>query len=100
MHEHFPPSYTHLHQDTVPYVTTFHRIFPFRLLTHFPSEFGGDTLWASGYAAFDKLSPKFRTLIEGLNGVYISAHKYLDRENPNAPADSVERLHPLVRTHP
>jgi len=81
VHEHYPPSYTHLVQDTVP-------------------EFGGDTLWASGYAAYDKLSPTFRTLLEGLKGVYTSAHKYLDKENPNAPPDSVERTHPLIRTHP
>jgi alpha-ketoglutarate-dependent taurine dioxygenase len=43
----YPPGYTHLHQDTVP-------------------EVGGDTLWASGYAAYDKLSPKFQSLIDGL----------------------------------
>ncbi|KAF9516576.1 hypothetical protein BS47DRAFT_1371696 [Hydnum rufescens UP504] len=76
-----PPGYTHLHQDAIP-------------------EFGGDTLWASGYAAYDKLTPTFRTLLEGLNGVYISADKYGDKTNPNAPPDHVERLHPLIRTHP
>jgi alpha-ketoglutarate-dependent taurine dioxygenase len=43
----FPPGYTHLHQDTVP-------------------EVGGDTLWASGYAAYDKLSPTFKKLLDGL----------------------------------
>ncbi|KZO92017.1 TauD-domain-containing protein [Calocera viscosa TUFC12733] len=81
VHEPYPPGVTHLHQDSVP-------------------EVGGDTLWASGYAAYDKLSPTFRKLLDGLNGIYRSAHKYLDKENPDAPPSFVERVHPLVRTHP
>ncbi|WVR03028.1 hypothetical protein IAU60_000017 [Kwoniella sp. DSM 27419] len=56
VHEAYPPGYTHLHQDTVP-------------------EVGGDTLWASGYAAYDKLSPNFKTLLDGLK-------RYKDKENP------------------
>jgi len=43
----YPPGYTHLHQDTIP-------------------ELGGDTLWASGYAAYDKLSPAFKKIVDGL----------------------------------
>jgi len=81
VHEPYPPGVTHLHQDSVP-------------------EVGGDTLWASGYSAYDKLSPTFRKLLDGLNGIYRSANKYLDKENPDAPASFVERVHPLVRTHP
>jgi len=81
VHEAFPPGYTHLHQDTVP-------------------EIGGDTLWASGYSAYDKLSPKFQSLLDGLNGIYRSAHKYKDANNPDAEPKFVERVHPLVRTHP
>ncbi|KZT52647.1 alpha-ketoglutarate-dependent taurine dioxygenase [Calocera cornea HHB12733] len=81
VHEPYPPGVTHLHQDSVP-------------------EVGGDTLWASGYAAYDKLSPTFRKLLDGLNGIYRSAHQYLDKENPDAPPSFVERVHPLVRTHP
>jgi len=81
VHEAFPPGYTHLHQDSVPDV-------------------GGDTLWASGYSAYDKLSPKFRQIIDGLNGIYRSAHKYRDANNPDAEPKYVERVHPLVRTHP
>ncbi|KAF2764514.1 Clavaminate synthase-like protein [Teratosphaeria nubilosa] len=49
---------THLHDDTVPLI-------------------GGDTLWASGYAAYEKLSPDFRQMIDGGS-----------------------MLHPLVRVHP
>ncbi|KAL1412033.1 hypothetical protein Q8F55_003030 [Vanrija albida] len=81
VHEPYPPGYTHLHQDTVPKV-------------------GGDTLWASGYAAYDKLSPAFKKLIDGLNGLYRSAHSYKDESNPDAPPKPVIRAHPLVRTHP
>jgi len=81
VHEAFPPGYTHLHQDTVPAV-------------------GGDTLWASGYAVYDKLSPKFRSILDGLNGIYRSAHKYKDANEPDAPPKYVTRVHPLVRTHP
>ncbi|WVQ82937.1 hypothetical protein IAT38_005073 [Cryptococcus sp. DSM 104549] len=81
VHEAYPPGYTHLHQDTVP-------------------EVGGDTLWASGYAAYDKLSPTFRKRLDGLNGIYRSAHKYKDEKNPDADAQYVTRTHPLIRTHP
>ncbi|WWD22601.1 hypothetical protein CI109_107094 [Kwoniella shandongensis] len=81
VHEAYPPGYTHLHQDTVP-------------------EVGGDTLWASGYAAYDKLSSKFKNIVDGLNGIYRSAHKYKDQENSDADAQYVTRVHPLVRTHP
>ncbi|KAL1408999.1 hypothetical protein Q8F55_005823 [Vanrija albida] len=80
-HEEFPPGYTHLYQDSVP-VT------------------GGDTLWASGYAAYDKLSPTFKRLIEGLNGIYRSANVYPDTSKPNAAPKPILRKHPLVRTHP
>ncbi|WRT63144.1 uncharacterized protein IL334_000047 [Kwoniella shivajii] len=81
VHEAFPPGYTHLHQDTVP-------------------EVGGDTLWASGYAAYDKLSPAFKKVIDGLNGIYRSAHRYKDESDPEGDAKYVTRTHPLVRTHP
>ncbi|WWC90248.1 uncharacterized protein L201_005181 [Kwoniella dendrophila CBS 6074] len=81
VHEAYPPGYTHLYQDTVP-------------------EVGGDTLWASGYAAYDKLSPAFKKVVDGLNGVYRSAHSYKDENNPDADRKPVERTHPLVRTHP
>lgn len=81
VHEAYPPTYTHLHQDSVPPV-------------------GGDTLWATGYGAYDKLSPKFRTLIDGLNGIYRSAHKYRDANNPDAEPQYVNRIHPIVRNNP
>ncbi|KAK0670668.1 putative alpha-ketoglutarate-dependent sulfonate dioxygenase [Cercophora samala] len=81
VHERQPAGITHLHNDTVPPV-------------------GGDTLWASGYGAYEKLSPEFRKFIDGKQAVYRSAHAYLDRENPSAGPKFVERTHPLVRVHP
>lgn len=69
---------SHLHNDAVPGV-------------------GGDTLWASGYAAYDKLSPAFREMIDGRECVYRSAYKFLDREDPVGGPKLVERTHPMVR---
>ena len=81
MHERQPAGITHLHNDTVPPI-------------------GGDTLWASGYGAYEKLSPEFRKFIDGRQAVYRSAHQYLDREDPTAGPRYIERTHPLVRVHP
>jgi alpha-ketoglutarate-dependent taurine dioxygenase len=81
VHELQPAGVTHLHNDAVPAI-------------------GGDTLWASGYAAYSKLSPAFRQIIDGRQAVYRSAHPYLDRDNPQAGPKFVERIHPLVRVHP
>jgi len=43
-------------------------------------------LWASGYAAYEKLSPDFRKIIDGKQAVYTSANTYVLREplSPNA----------------
>ncbi|CRK06959.1 hypothetical protein BN1708_009752 [Verticillium longisporum] len=81
VHELQPAGITHLHNDTAP-----------------PT--GGDTLWASGYSAYEKLSPEFRKIIDGRRAVYRSAHPYLDRDEPNAGPKHIERTHPLVRVHP
>ncbi|EGV61897.1 hypothetical protein PSN45_000591 [Yamadazyma tenuis] len=81
VHEYQPAGITHLHLDSIPDV-------------------GGDTLWASGYAAYDKLSPAFQKFLDGKKAIFRSAHKYLDRENPLAGPQFVEREHLLVRTHP
>ncbi|KAK5791808.1 hypothetical protein VI817_007117 [Penicillium citrinum] len=81
VHERQPAGVTHLHNDAVPTL-------------------GGDTLWASGYSAYEKLSPLFRKIIDGKTAIYRSAHPYLDRENPEAGPKYVEREHPIVRVHP
>lgn len=81
VHEFQPAGITHLHNDTIPSV-------------------GGDTIWASGYAAYDKLSPAFQKFLDGKTAIYRSGHKYFDRQNPLAGLKYIEREHPLVRTHP
>ncbi|KIK56607.1 hypothetical protein GYMLUDRAFT_204569 [Collybiopsis luxurians FD-317 M1] len=81
VHELQPAGITHLHNDTVPPI-------------------GGDTLWASGYSAYEKLSPDFRKIIDGKYAVYRSAHAYLDRNDPEEGPKHIERVHPLVRVHP
>lgn len=81
VHEHQPAGITHLHNDTVPPV-------------------GGDTLWASGYGVYEKLSPAFRAFIDGRTAIYRSAHTYLDRDHPELGPQYIEREHPLVRVHP
>ncbi|GAA5953686.1 hypothetical protein JCM8115_004122 [Rhodotorula mucilaginosa] len=80
-HEAAPPGVTHLHNDTVP-------------------ETGGDTYWASGYTAYDHLSPQFRKIVDGLSAVYRSAHTYPNPDDPEGPRIPIERVHPLVRVHP
>ncbi|KAJ9148669.1 Alpha-ketoglutarate-dependent taurine dioxygenase [Pleurostoma richardsiae] len=81
VHERQPAGITHLHNDAVP-------------------SLGGDTLWASGYAAYEKLSPAFRKIIDGRTAIYRSAHTYLDRADPEAGPKYIEREHPIVRVHP
>lgn len=62
---------------------------------------GGDTMFANMYAAFDALSPGMKTMLRGLNAVYIRKRKGVseewERENRrlNPPV-----AQPLVRVHP
>jgi alpha-ketoglutarate-dependent taurine dioxygenase len=81
VHEHQPAGITHLHNDAIPKV-------------------GGDTVWASGYAAYDKLSPAFQKFLDGKTAIYHSAHHYVDPLNPLKGPKYVEREHPIIRTHP
>lgn len=73
-------------------------------------EHGGDTLWASGIAAFAALSPPLRTLLSGLQAEHAftqSFPEYKHRATPEqharwcqAAANHPPLLHPVVRTHP
>ncbi len=81
VHETNPAGITHLHNDAIP-------------------EVGGDTVWSSGYAAYDKLSPAFQKFLEGKKGVFFSAHEYVDRNDPLSGRKRIEREHLIVRTHP
>jgi alpha-ketoglutarate-dependent taurine dioxygenase len=47
-----------------------------------PNDAGGDTLWASGYEAYDRLSPALQKLAEGLTATHhqVSVSSILDRD--------------------
>lgn len=65
-------------------------------------ETGGDTIFTSQTALYDKLSPHFQRLFDGLEGVHSSEHGFVNSINRGAQPFRmpVRRNHPLVRTHP
>ncbi|KAI0692112.1 taurine catabolism dioxygenase [Cytidiella melzeri] len=90
--EPFPSDYTILKMHTLPKV-------------------GGDTLWASGYEAYDRLSPALKRFLEGLTAehdgnVFHATAKQLgvpiqkDRGNPANNSEDLRAIHPVIRTHP
>ncbi len=64
---------------------------------------GGDTLFASMYAAYDGLSPRMKAYLEGLTAVHDGEHVYrglyADLGVADRPRYPVAR-HPVIRTHP
>ena len=74
------------------------------LYLHTVPNCGGDTLFASQYAAYDALSPRMKVYLEGLTATHSGDHIY--RRN-NALMGIAEggkvypkASHPIVRTHP
>ena len=69
------------------------------LQIHQTPSYGGDTLWANMYLAFEMLSDPMQRMLEGLSAIHSANYDgyYGDhqpqRENPVA-------THPVVRTHP
>ncbi|KAF8579129.1 taurine catabolism dioxygenase [Ramaria rubella] len=72
---------------------------------------GGDTLWASGYEAYDRLSPTLRSFLEGLTAVhnadfFIKYAKQLGlpiqdpRGSPENTGSDLTAVHPVIRTNP
>ena len=73
---------------------------------------GGDTLWASGYEVYDRISPAYQKFLEGLTATYAqpvfneSAAKNgfkLYSEARGAPENvgiDLRAIHPVVRTNP
>lgn len=68
--------------------------------------YGGDTLFANMYLAYETLSEGLRGMLDGLRAVNSSAKgaaaatraaRVADSGKPNAP---LEAVHPVVRTHP
>jgi len=71
---------------------------------------GGDTLFASQYAAYDALSEGMKTMLEGLTALHSAARGYSatgpstaarkSMETRQAEGEVPEYEHPVVRTHP
>lgn len=72
---------------------------------------GGDTLWASGYEMYDRLSPAMQTMLESLTATH-DAKFFLDeaerlgnplrkgiRGNPLNQGDRLTAVHPVIRTN-
>jgi taurine dioxygenase len=69
---------------------------------------GGDTMWASLYAAYNSLSPAMQQVCEGLSVRHWYGTRFESAVSRSVPAAIIERLraehppveHPLVGTHP
>ncbi|CDZ97742.1 Taurine catabolism dioxygenase TauD/TfdA [Phaffia rhodozyma] len=72
---------------------------------------GGDTVWASAYEAYDRLSPAFQTFLSGLTATHIGS-PFLEkasregltfaepRGHPENKGQILEAVHPVIRTNP
>ena len=73
---------------------------------------GGDTLWASAYEAYDRLSTPYKKFLEGLTAVH-SAQRFKivaarhgrsirtdPRGAPDNVGDELRVIHPVIRTNP
>jgi alpha-ketoglutarate-dependent taurine dioxygenase len=72
---------------------------------------GGDTLWASAYEAYDRLSVPLRTTLEGLTAIHaapqfnVTAAKNgrkvrVERGAPDNVGETLRAVHPVIRTNP
>jgi taurine dioxygenase len=69
--------------------------------------FGGDTMFASGYAAYETLSPGLRATLDRLEAVHSASEAYGEGKAAGARAMGLKTLdevpevvHPVVRVHP
>jgi taurine dioxygenase len=70
--------------------------------------YGGDTLFANQYLAYESLSPKMRSVLEGLTAISSSAKADTTKSREdrvrdsgrNDPGEEFTAAHPVVRTHP
>ncbi len=63
-------------------------------------EAGGDTMWASMYAAYEALSDTMQSLLSGLRAVHHSGFfNQLAKEDQKKDLQQ-ESVHPVIRTHP
>jgi alpha-ketoglutarate-dependent taurine dioxygenase len=82
------------------------------LKVHTTPATGGDTIWASAYEAYSRLSPPIAKTLEGLQAYHEAkwfkdaaeayGHKVRDdvRGNPLNQGDALEAVHPIIRVNP
>ncbi|TCD60554.1 hypothetical protein EIP91_009870 [Steccherinum ochraceum] len=65
-------------------------------------EYGGDTLWSSGYALYSSFSPGFQKYLEGLYAVHSAVAQADGARAAGLPIrrEPIETIHPVVRVHP
>ncbi|KAF5103137.1 hypothetical protein D0Z00_000115 [Geotrichum galactomycetum] len=70
-------------------------------IVHSPAA-GGDTIWSSGYALYDGLSPHLQKYLEGLTALHTSVEQTeLYRKSGAHPhRNPITSEHPIVRVHP
>jgi taurine dioxygenase len=84
------------HHDTI------HRDEPHKATLLYSVEiptYGGDTLFASGTAAYDSLDPAMKEKLEGLRAVNYYVYNSVKRNDKQAVDASSQAVHPVVRTH-
>ncbi|OJJ87931.1 TauD/TfdA dioxygenase family protein [Aspergillus glaucus CBS 516.65] len=82
------------------------------LKIHTLPETGGDTLWASGYEVYDRLSGEMRGFLEGLTATHDASFFHEEarrlgnplrrgeRGSPLNEGEELKAVHPVVRTNP
>ena len=81
------------------------------LKIHTLPETGGDTLWASGYEVYDRLSPQMAAFLETLTATHDASFFHDEarrlgnplrrgtRGSPLTSGDDLKSVHPVVRTN-
>jgi taurine dioxygenase len=84
------------HHDTIhrddPHKATL--LYSVEIPTH-----GGDTLFASGTAAYDTLDPAMKKKLEGLRAVNYYVYNSVKRNDKQGVDATSQAVHPVVRTH-
>jgi taurine dioxygenase len=61
--------------------------------------YGGDTLFASGTAAYNALDPAMKKKLEGLKAVNFYVYNSVKRNDEQGVDATSQAVHPIVRTH-
>jgi taurine dioxygenase len=84
------------HHDTI------HRDEPHKATLLYSVEiptYGGDTLFASGTAAYDTLDPAMKQKLDGLKAVNFYVYNSVKRNDKQGVDATSQAVHPVVRTH-